>query len=190
VLRWGLDCWQNRFASRAFFLLAQRAAIWVSDLFQTHNIALTRSVAQFTVSLGLEGRVISQGSIQEALDKDVKLSIEASDDQARLEAADEKTDASSTAPEKPAASGKLIVEEELVEGGVGWSAGQCVLLNFPGLLYPYSSSTTISPWPGWSSPHPVFPGVTSFPNFAQLCAKPTNMVPGSLVLSIRYHACI
>ncbi|KAJ7852957.1 multidrug resistance-associated ABC transporter [Mycena leptocephala] len=108
-------------------LIAGRTVLLV-----THNIALTRSVAQFTVSLGLEGRVISQGSIQEALDKDVKLSIEAS--------------------EKPAASGKLIVEEELVEG----VSVECC--------------TTISPWPGWSSPHPVFPGVTSFlilHNFAQ-----------------------
>ncbi|KAJ7123761.1 P-loop containing nucleoside triphosphate hydrolase protein [Mycena epipterygia] len=90
-------------------------------LLVTHNIALTRSISRFTVSLGLDGQIISQGSVQAALEKDAKLSVEASDDQARLESAEEKIEAVTAFAEKPADSGKLIMAEEIVEGNVGWS---------------------------------------------------------------------
>jgi hypothetical protein len=91
------------------------------------------------VSLGVDGRIISQGSVHDALAKDVKFSIEASDDQARLEAADEGVNTSLA--EKRAAGGKLIVSEEIMEGAVPWSAGQSTLFmssarNLISISYP------------------------------------------------------
>ncbi|KAJ7353080.1 multidrug resistance-associated ABC transporter [Mycena albidolilacea] len=101
-------------------LIAGRTVLLV-----THNIALVHSVSQFAVSLGVDGRIISQGSVHDALAKDVKFSIKASDDQVRPEAADEGVNTSST--EKQAAGGKLIVAEEIMEGAVPWSAVQMYL---------------------------------------------------------------
>ncbi|KAJ7457047.1 P-loop containing nucleoside triphosphate hydrolase protein [Mycena latifolia] len=120
-------------------LIAGRTVLLVARLF-THNIALTRSISRFTVSLGLDGRIISQGSVQDALENDAKLSIEASEDQARLESSEEIIDSSTTRPtKKPAAGGKLIVAEEIVEGNVSWSPVRLYLGGLggknPGLFY-------------------------------------------------------
>ncbi|KAJ7161077.1 multidrug resistance-associated ABC transporter [Mycena filopes] len=103
-------------------------------LLVTHNIALTRSISQFTVSLGLDGRVMSQGTVHDALKIDEKLSIEASDDQARLESApaETETDTSNLPDKKPAASGKLIMPEEITEGNVGWSPVRLYLRSLGG----------------------------------------------------------
>ncbi|KAF8192829.1 P-loop containing nucleoside triphosphate hydrolase protein [Mycena galopus ATCC 62051] len=103
-------------------LIAGRTVLLV-----THNIALAHSVSQFTVSLGVDGRVISQESVHDALSKDVKLNKEAADEQARLTSADELATASQPVPEKQAASGKLIMAEEIMEGDVPWSAVQIYL---------------------------------------------------------------
>ncbi|KAJ7092446.1 P-loop containing nucleoside triphosphate hydrolase protein [Mycena belliarum] len=115
-------------------LIAGRTVLLV-----THNIALTRSISWFTVSLDLDGRIISQGSVQDALEKDVTLRTEASEDQACLEASEEVVNTSEAPKKKPAASGKLIVPEEVMEGGVGWSPVQMYLRslggNYPGLFY-------------------------------------------------------
>ncbi|KAJ7730238.1 P-loop containing nucleoside triphosphate hydrolase protein, partial [Mycena maculata] len=90
-------------------------------LLVTHNIALTRSLSRFTVSLGLDGRITSQGSVGDALEKDAKLFSEASDDRAHFEATEEKGNTFPTSTKTPATSGKLIVPEETVQGNVGWS---------------------------------------------------------------------
>lgn len=80
------------------------------------------------MSLGLDGRIISQGSVGDTLEEDPRLNMEVSGDQAPIESSKEKIDASEST--KPAAtSGKLIVPEEIAEGSVSWSPGQYLLVS-------------------------------------------------------------
>lgn len=64
-----------------------------------------------------DGRIDAQGIASEVLGKTESLKEEAAKDEAALEKADDEVD--DTAAKK---SGKLIVEEEMEEGHVGWSA--------------------------------------------------------------------
>ncbi|KAJ7756352.1 P-loop containing nucleoside triphosphate hydrolase protein [Mycena metata] len=81
---------------------------------------------------GLDGRVMSQGTIHDALKIDKGLNIEASDDQARLESAAEEINISNISDKKPSTSGTLIVPEEIVEGNVGWSPIRLYLRSLGG----------------------------------------------------------
>ncbi|KAJ7630116.1 P-loop containing nucleoside triphosphate hydrolase protein [Mycena polygramma] len=108
-------------------LIAGRTVLLV-----THNISLMRPVSQFTVALGLDGRVVSQGSANDALEKDAKLEAEAFDDQARLQASADQFDTSSVATEKPSTGGKLMVVEEIMEGSVRWSSVELYLRGLGG----------------------------------------------------------
>ncbi|KAJ7268668.1 hypothetical protein B0H12DRAFT_1009709 [Mycena haematopus] len=87
----------------------------------THNVVMTSKIAGFVVSLGLDGRVHSQGSISDALEQDEELAKEVTKDQELLEAAEKEVDP--TPAEKPAKKdGKLIVAEEIQLGHVSWKA--------------------------------------------------------------------
>ncbi|KAJ7454991.1 P-loop containing nucleoside triphosphate hydrolase protein [Mycena galericulata] len=97
-------------------LIAGRTVLLV-----THNIALTRSISQFAVSVGVDGRLVSQEFVGDALEKDVDLSSEVSDDQTRIRSAEKQVEQGISVAKASAASGKLIVPEEIVEGNVGWS---------------------------------------------------------------------
>ncbi|KAJ7272088.1 hypothetical protein B0H12DRAFT_1200283 [Mycena haematopus] len=87
----------------------------------THNVVMTSKIAGFVVSLGLDGRVHSQGSILDALEQDEELAKEVSKDQELLEAVEKEIDP--TPAEKPTKKdGKLIVAEEIQLGHVSWEA--------------------------------------------------------------------
>ncbi|KAF8199798.1 P-loop containing nucleoside triphosphate hydrolase protein [Mycena galopus ATCC 62051] len=87
----------------------------------THNVVMTSKIAGFVVSLSLDGRVVSQGSISDALEQDEQLAKEVSKEQEILEAAEKEIDP--TPAEKPAKKdGKLIVAEEIALGHVSWKA--------------------------------------------------------------------
>ena len=82
---------------------------------------MTKGLADFVVALGSNGKVQSQGSMSKALAHDYKLTEEppqidqmddAVDDDGLGEAATRK------------AAGKLIVEEEVAVGHVGWDASE------------------------------------------------------------------
>ncbi|KAJ7748587.1 hypothetical protein B0H16DRAFT_1692067 [Mycena metata] len=97
----------------------------------THNVAMTRKIAGFVVSLGLDGRVRSQGSLADALSKDEVLAKEVIKDQEIFEATEKEidslpaaaVDSLPTALEEPKKKeGKLIVAEEIAVGRVGWNA--------------------------------------------------------------------
>src|SRR5437588_2330677 len=83
---------------------------------------MASSVAHFVVSLGPNGRIVSQGSISEAIAKDVTFAAEVAKDQEVLEKEAEIIDA----PEEPKANGKsdgkLVMSEEIAEGHVSWPA--------------------------------------------------------------------
>ncbi|KAJ6589849.1 P-loop containing nucleoside triphosphate hydrolase protein [Mycena vulgaris] len=90
----------------------------------THNVAMTAKIADFVVSVTLDGRVRSQGSISDALAKDETLAKEVSKDQEILAAAEKEIDSTLAAGEPTATEkkGKLIVAEEIAIGHVTWSA--------------------------------------------------------------------
>jgi ABC-type methionine transport system ATPase subunit len=117
--RWIIDkCFKGE-------LLRNRTVLLV-----THNIALASPIASFVVSLGTDGRILSQGSLSEALAKDETLAAEivhettAIELNANEEAAADETEGDAVA--KPQ-EGKLIVAEEIAVGRVGWPACEFLL---------------------------------------------------------------
>jgi hypothetical protein len=97
-------------------------------LSKTHNIAMTSPIADFVVSLGSDGRVVSQGTISTALKLNKDLSAEVEADKQDEQLVEEVMDAETpNAPAKPG-SGKLIVAEEIAEGHVSFDASEIAFL--------------------------------------------------------------
>ncbi|KAH6916799.1 ATP-binding cassette transporter [Coprinopsis sp. MPI-PUGE-AT-0042] len=86
----------------------------------THNVALASTVAQFVVSFGGNGNIVSQGSVTETLKNNKAFLDEFENEQALIKRANDEVD-SETKPSQPA-DGKLIVAEEVEEGHVSWDA--------------------------------------------------------------------
>lgn len=86
----------------------------------THNIPVTKQIAEFVVSLK-NGRITSQGTLSDVLAEDVSLAIDFKNTQETLEDVESKVDA-----EPPTIvgkeDGKLILSEELEVGGIAWPA--------------------------------------------------------------------
>jgi hypothetical protein len=91
-------------------------------LLQTHNVAMVRPLAEYVVSLGLDGRVAKRSSASVAVTKDKALAVEPVAGVLTIKDEEENVDAE--VPDKPAnqADGKLIVAEEIAEGRVSWDA--------------------------------------------------------------------
>ena len=78
-------------------------------------------IADFVVSLGSDGRIISQGTMSKALAASEALTKELKAKEAELHKVEEMIDGE--VPEVPKTkSGKLMVAEEVAEGHVSWSA--------------------------------------------------------------------
>ncbi|CAG7846211.1 ATP-binding cassette transporter abc4 Short=ABC transporter abc4; AltName: Full=ATP-energized glutathione S-conjugate pump abc4; AltName: Full=Glutathione S-conjugate-transporting ATPase abc4 [Serendipita indica DSM 11827] len=92
-------------------------------LLVTHNVAMVSPVAKFVVALGVDGRISSQGTLDQALKLDAKLQEELDQEKKAIAKGQEVVDAPTEAPKaevKPA--GKLIVAEEVALGRVSWPA--------------------------------------------------------------------
>ncbi|KAI0709575.1 P-loop containing nucleoside triphosphate hydrolase protein [Cerioporus squamosus] len=98
-------------------LIRGRTVILVS-----HNVALTRPVAEFVVALGTDGRIVSQGSFDKALKDDRELQAELAAEKEEMEKAEEEIDAAPLEGEAGKKDGKLVVAEEISVGRVGWKA--------------------------------------------------------------------
>ncbi|KAJ6470738.1 hypothetical protein C8R47DRAFT_1298099 [Mycena vitilis] len=102
----------------------------------THNVALCAPIADFTISIGLNGRILSQGTVAEALQHDIALANEANADLQVMEqvvdaeAVEVKADA-----KKDANDGKLILAEEVQLGRVKWSAVNLYLRGLGGFWF-------------------------------------------------------
>ncbi|KAJ7919473.1 P-loop containing nucleoside triphosphate hydrolase protein [Mycena leptocephala] len=101
----------------------------------THNVALAAPIADFTISIGLNGRIMSQGSVAEALRHDMALANEANAD---LQVMEEVVDAGpvEAKPDPKVDSetdGKLILAEEVQLGRVKWSAVGLYLTGLGGV---------------------------------------------------------
>ncbi|PCH35585.1 hypothetical protein WOLCODRAFT_107550 [Wolfiporia cocos MD-104 SS10] len=100
----------------------------------THNVTMASPIAQFVVSLGTNGRVLSQGTLSNALEHDAKLAAEVADELAAIDRAEEEIDADNEddkdKEKKP--DGKLVVAEEIAVGHVGWPALKLYLASLGG----------------------------------------------------------
>ncbi|KAH9829694.1 uncharacterized protein C8Q71DRAFT_789576 [Rhodofomes roseus] len=97
-------------------------------LLVTHNVAMTKGLADFVVALGLDGKISSQGTLSNALERDSKLAAEVAEEQALIDKTEEIIDDSRSKQ----SSGKLVVEEEVAVGHVGWSAMKTYLSSLGG----------------------------------------------------------
>ena len=88
---------------------------------QTHNVAMTSPISDFVVSLGSDGRILSQGTMSKALATSKALTRELKAGELELHKAEEAVDGE--IPEvHEGKSGKLMVAEEVAEGHVSWPA--------------------------------------------------------------------
>ncbi|KDR83044.1 hypothetical protein GALMADRAFT_134555 [Galerina marginata CBS 339.88] len=124
-------------------------------LLVTHNIALASPVADFIVSIGLDGRVQSQGTeVALAIAKSSTLAKEAEEDRQATEISKENIDL----PAKKPVDGKLVVAEEIAVGHVSWKSMNLLLssmgggnpilffLTIIGLLFLNEWSVTFQTW--------------------------------------------
>ncbi|ETW87620.1 ABC transporter [Heterobasidion irregulare TC 32-1] len=91
-------------------------------LLVTHNVAMASPIAEYVVSLGLDGKVASRGSVLDALAHDNALSKEVSEEVVAIEKADTEIDSEEPDNANKKADGKLTVAEEIHEGHVSWEA--------------------------------------------------------------------
>ncbi|CAL1696193.1 unnamed protein product [Somion occarium] len=101
-------------------------------LLVTHNIALAGPIADFVVSLGPDGRILSQGSLSRALAKNKKLAVEMMEETDELKKHETEIDYEVPDAFPSKSDGKLIVAEEIAEGHVGWSALKLYFANMGG----------------------------------------------------------
>lgn len=83
---------------------------------QTHNVAMTQSLAGFVVSVGTGGRIVAQGTVLEVLGADKAIFDELKQDKEAIEKSGEEVDK----PATPSSDGKLVVAEEVEVGHLGW----------------------------------------------------------------------
>lgn len=84
---------------------------------------MTSAVADYVVAVGANGRIISRGTIAEALERDPALRGDVAETSRVAKEEEKIIDPEEKPPkegEKP--SGQLITKEEISEGRVGWDA--------------------------------------------------------------------
>ncbi|EPT00314.1 hypothetical protein FOMPIDRAFT_1023884 [Fomitopsis schrenkii] len=127
-------------------------------LLVTHNVSMASPIADFVVALGTDGRITSQGSIASALEHDQKLAAEVAKEEAELEKAGATVDEQTPNEAPTQDTGKLVVEEEVAVGHVGWQAMKLYFnglggnhqgafwLSFIGGLILYMCLNILEPW--------------------------------------------
>ena len=83
-------------------------------------MTLVAPIAHFVVALTVDGRISSQGSLQSAIQKDDHLLDAEKADESSVD--DTKKQMQTQKTETDGADGKLIAEEDVLEGHVGWQA--------------------------------------------------------------------
>ncbi|KAH9984900.1 hypothetical protein BJV77DRAFT_1035217 [Russula vinacea] len=86
-------------------------------LLVTHNVAMASPLADYVVSLGMDGRVASHGSVSDAIASSPELVENIPDEEKKIDQGGPDATAKQT-------DGKLIVAEEIAEGHVSWDAFQ------------------------------------------------------------------
>ena len=115
-------------------------------LFQTHHVAMVSPIADFVVDVGSDGRILSQGTLSEALAHDEKLQKEVQHEAEELQTAEEEIEGGKSEDvEAKTNAGKLVVAEEIEEGRVGWRASQStVIVSVCGSMLTKACSVPVS----------------------------------------------
>ncbi|KZT36419.1 hypothetical protein SISSUDRAFT_1049930 [Sistotremastrum suecicum HHB10207 ss-3] len=106
-------------------------------LLVTHNILLCKPIADYVISLGRNGKIVSQGTVDEALKKNTSLKADVEAEEAAMqreeevEALEGSDDSSTKKPE----AGKLIVEEEMAIGHVTWASVRLYIASLGGPIF-------------------------------------------------------
>ncbi|KAH7319538.1 P-loop containing nucleoside triphosphate hydrolase protein [Rhizoctonia solani] len=115
-------------------LVASRTVLIV-----THNVAMVSEVADFVVSLGTSGRIVSQGYVSEVLRTNARFKAEFEKEKhAEAVAVTEVINGIEEERPKNATTkgdGKLMVEEEVTTGHIGWPAIKLFLFSFGGFWF-------------------------------------------------------
>ncbi|KAG8900334.1 hypothetical protein FRC00_013442 [Tulasnella sp. 408] len=89
----------------------------------THQVAMLAPIADFVVSIGPDGRIMSQGQASDALKKDADLAAEAEEGQEIMEKKGKVENLEGVdKPKDTKPMGQLIAAEEIVEGRIGLRA--------------------------------------------------------------------
>ncbi|KAI0068079.1 P-loop containing nucleoside triphosphate hydrolase protein [Artomyces pyxidatus] len=104
-------------------------------LLVTHNVAIASPIADYVVSLGINGTIASRGTVSDALGKDEKLKAMLAEEEREIEEDDKEIDSKDPDTEiQPKRDGKLIVAEEVELGHVTWDSMKLFLSS---LANPY-----------------------------------------------------
>ncbi|KZP10497.1 hypothetical protein FIBSPDRAFT_963101 [Athelia psychrophila] len=95
----------------------------------THNVALVSPIARFVVSLGLDGRIVSQGTFSDVLATDRNLALEMASELATSKIPEDAVQLEANPKQQ---EGKLIAAEEIAQGRVGWQAFSDFLTTLSG----------------------------------------------------------
>lgn len=128
---------------------------------------MTSSIADYVVSLGLDGRVVSCGSVSDAVAKDKTLAAELVEGVRAIKDEEKRIDQEESDATAKQADGKLIVAEEIAEGHVSWDA--CKL--------PFTSSAVplIDPLLNSQAILQRFGGTSLFPFLDIVCWRPVTL---------------
>ncbi|KAM5539772.1 hypothetical protein V8D89_006585 [Ganoderma adspersum] len=91
----------------------------------THNVAMVNPIADFVVDVGSDGRILSQGTLENALAHDSQLLKDIEHETEKLREADQDAEIDGEKVEDvnaKSSAGKLVVAEEIEEGHIGWAA--------------------------------------------------------------------
>ncbi|KAG6885716.1 hypothetical protein C0993_010889 [Termitomyces sp. T159_Od127] len=103
-------------------------------LLVTHNVAMTRPIASYIVSLAIDGTIHTRGSISEALSHD-SLSVEELIREENMTVKGETEVETAPLVEEIRSDGKLVVAEEIELGHISWAACKSLCTHvFPGLM--------------------------------------------------------
>ena len=84
---------------------------------------MTRSLADFAVSIGTDGNIVAQGTVDEVMGVDKNIAKTLKRDEEMIKMTEEQVDKSTAVKSE----GKLIVAEEVELGHIGWPS--CMLLR-------------------------------------------------------------
>ncbi|KZT06271.1 P-loop containing nucleoside triphosphate hydrolase protein [Laetiporus sulphureus 93-53] len=101
-------------------------------LLVTHNVAMVTPIAEFVVSLGTDGCILSHGTLSKALEKDKELSAEVEEENKEIEKKEQEIDQVEEEAGSKKSDGKLIVAEEVSVGHVSWAALKMFLFSLGG----------------------------------------------------------
>ncbi|KZT67065.1 P-loop containing nucleoside triphosphate hydrolase protein [Daedalea quercina L-15889] len=124
----------------------------------THNVTLAHPIAEYVVAVGLDGHVSGEDSVASALEHDSKLAAEVAKEEKKLAKEEMSTGNEVQSETTQKAVGRLIIEEEVEVGHVGWSAMRLYLhalggehqvffwLSFMGSLVIFNALNNLQTW--------------------------------------------